>query len=95
MTKRDGFIRNKQAQLDKWNYDIDTMSAKADKVSSHALLDYKKQIELLLAMQAIAREKIKKLQDADEILWEEMKPDIEITWGDMAKLMDSASHHFR
>lgn len=95
MTKKEEYIRTMQAKLDIWNYDIDTMSAKADKASSHSMLDYTKQIELLRAMQAVAREKIKKLEEAGDNLWEDSKPDIRRTWGDMGELIDSARHHFR
>jgi len=95
MTSRAEFVRTKQVQLDKWNYAIDTMSAKADKVSGAARYEYNEQIVLLVSMQAIARQKIKKLQEAGDSLWKEMKPDVELTWADMAKLMDSAGHHFR
>lgn len=95
MINKDEYIRTMQSQLDKWNYEIVTMSAKADKVKGEALSGYNEQIVLLVAMQAQAREKIKKLQEADESLWEAMKPDIDHAWDDMEKLINSAKHHFR
>lgn len=95
MISRDEFVRINQAQLDKWNYDIDTMSAKADKASGDVLSDYNEQIALLVSMQATARQKIKRLKEAGDSLWQEMKPEVELAWADMAKLMDAAGHHFR
>jgi hypothetical protein len=95
MNKKDEYVRMMQARLDRWNYAIDTMGAKADKASSHSSDEYNGQIELLLSIQATAREKIKNLQESDESHWEELKPGMEIIWENMAMLMASAGHHFR
>lgn len=95
MTNKDEYIRTMQSQLDKWNYEIDTMTAKADKVKGESISEYNEQIDLLVSMQVIAREKIKNLHEADESIWERMKPDIDRTWDVMGKLIDSAKHHFR
>lgn len=95
MNDRDEYISSLYAQLNIWNYDIDTMCAKADKVTGDKINEYNKQIELLLSIQSVARQKIQKLQDAQENIWEQMKPEIELTWTEMGKTLDTARHHFR
>lgn len=95
MNSKDMYIRTMQVVLDKWNYEIDTMTAKADKVTGDSVSEYSEQIRLLQERQATARQKIRKLEVAGEINWEEMKPDIELAWTAMQETITAARSHFR
>ena len=49
MSSRDEYIRKMQAKLEEWNAEVDTMAAKAGKVSADVKTEYNEQIESLKA----------------------------------------------
>jgi outer membrane murein-binding lipoprotein Lpp len=95
MSSRDEYVRKMQAKLEEWNSEIDTLSAKAGKVTSDVRNEYNEQIEALKAKQATARQKIEELQHSGESAWEDLKTGIELAWVAMGEAVDSARSRFK
>lgn len=95
MNSRDEYLRKMQAKLEEWNTEIDTLTAKADKVTADAQNEYNEQIESLKAKQVVARQKIEELQQAGESAWGDLKLGVELAWTAMGESIDSARSRFR
>jgi predicted nuclease with TOPRIM domain len=95
MSTREAFIRRMQEKLEEWNAEIDTLSAKADKLTAGVSNDYHGRIESLKVKQAAAREKMEELQHAGEGAWEDLKSGTEMAWTAMGEALDSAKNRFK
>ena len=95
MNSRDEYIRKMQAKLEEWNAEVDTLAAKAGKVSEDVRNEYNEQIESLKAKQAAARQKIEELQHSGESAWGDLKSGIELAWTAMGEAIDSARSRFK
>jgi uncharacterized coiled-coil DUF342 family protein len=95
MSSRDEYIRKMQAKLEEWNAEIDTLTAKADKVTAEVKGEYNEQIESLRLKQAAARHKIEELQRAGESAWEDLKSGVELAWDVMGEAIVSARSRFK
>jgi predicted nucleic acid-binding Zn-ribbon protein len=95
MNSRDEYVRKMQAKLEEWNAEIDTLTAKAGKVTADARNEYSEQIESLKVKQAAARQKIEELQHAGENAWGDLKSGMELAWNAMGEAIDSARSRFK
>jgi uncharacterized coiled-coil DUF342 family protein len=95
MNSRDEYIRKMQAKLEEWNAEIDTLAAKAGKVSEEVRNEYNEQIESLKAKQTAGRQKIEELQHSGESAWGDLKSGIELAWTAMGEAIDSARSRFK
>jgi len=95
MSSRDEYVRKMQAKLEEWNAEIDTLSAKADNVTSEIKNEYMEQISALKVKQAHARQKIEELQQSGESAWEDLKSGIDLAWTAIGEAIDSARSRFK
>jgi len=95
MNSRDEYVRKMQAKLEEWNAEIDTLSAKAGKVTADVRHEYGEQIEALKGKQAVARQKIEELQHSGEHAWKDLKSGIDLAWTAMGEAIDSARSRFK
>jgi hypothetical protein len=95
MNSRDEYVRKMQAKLEEWNAEIDTLTAKAGKVTADVRNEYSEQIAGLKAKQAAARQKIEGLQHSGEHAWEDLKSGIDRAWTAMGEAIDSARSRFK
>jgi outer membrane murein-binding lipoprotein Lpp len=95
MSSRDQYVRRMQEKLDEWNTEIDTLSAKADKVTADIRSEYAEQISALKEKQAAARQKIEEIQHSGESAWEDLKSGMELAWTAIGEAVDSAKTRFK
>lgn len=95
MNSREEYVRMMQAKLEEWNTEIDTLSAKAGKVTADVRHEYNEQIEVLKVKQAAARQKIEELQHSGENAWKDLKSGIDLAWTAMGEAIDSARSRFK
>jgi len=84
-----------QEKLEEWNADIDTLSAKADKVTADLRSEYAEQISAIKEKQAAARQKIEEIQHSGESAWEDLKSGMELAWTAIGEAIDSAKSRFK
>ena len=95
MSSRDQYVRRMQEKLEEWNTEIDTLSAKADKVTADIRSEYAEQISALKEKQAAARQKIEEIQHSGESAWEDLKSGMELAWTAIGEAVDSAKTRFK
>jgi uncharacterized coiled-coil DUF342 family protein len=84
-----------QEKLEEWNTEIDTLSAKADKVTADIRSEYAEQISAIKEKQAAARQKIEEIQHSGESAWEDLKSGMELAWTAIGEAIDSAKSRFK
>ena len=95
MSSRDQYVRRMQEKLEEWNTEIDTLSAKADKVTADIRSEYAEQISAIKEKQAAARQKIEEIQHSGESAWEDLKSGMELAWTAIGEAIDSAKSRFK
>ena len=95
MNSRDQYVRRMQEKLEEWNTEIDTLSAKADKVTADIRSEYAEQISAIKEKQAAARQKIEEIQQSGESAWEDLKSGMELAWTAIGEAVDSAKTRFK
>ena len=95
MSSRDEYVRKMQAKLEEWNAEIDTLTAKAGKVTAEVRSELSEQLESLKAKQAVARQKIEEVQHAGEGAWEDLKSGIERAWTALGEAIASVRSRFK
>jgi uncharacterized protein with von Willebrand factor type A (vWA) domain len=95
MGTRDEYVKKMLVKLEEWNTEINTLSAKAEKVTANARHEFSEQIDSLKARQAAARQKVEELQHSGDGAWEDMKSGIEMAWSAMGEAIDSARSRFK
>lgn len=95
MNSKDEYIRKMHVKLDELNAEIDLLTTKAGEVAADVKQDIHKQIEMLKANQAIARQKMEELQHAGGSALEDMKSGIDLAWSAIGEAIDSARSRFK
>jgi hypothetical protein len=95
MNSRDEYVRKMQAKLEEWNAEIDTLTARAGKVTSEVRNEYSEQIEALRVKQVAARQKVEELQHSGESAWGDLKSGMDLAWTAMGEAIDSARARFK
>lgn len=95
MTKKQAYEERLRAELDEWTAKIDVLKAKADKAEAGAKIKYYETIEELQAKQTLAKDKLRRLHEASDDAWEDLKKGIQSAWSDLGDAVRSATSHFR
>ena len=94
MSTRDEYVRKMHSMLDKWNAEIDVLSAKAERAETEARGEFDKQIAALRVKQDEARAKLETLRNAGEDAWKDFQAGIEMAWDAMHEAIESAKSRF-
>ncbi len=73
MNKKELYQQKKQAQLDEWKADVNTLKAKASGASANTQLELNKQIEALEGKIEQGKAKLAEIVEASENAWDAMK----------------------
>lgn len=95
MSTKDEFVRSMHSRLDRWNAEIDALSARAAAAQTDARGEYEKQLESLRARRDEAREKLAQLEAASESAWGDMKAGVELAWDVVTEAVRSATTRFK
>jgi len=95
MSTKEEFVRKMHSRLDKWNAEIDALTAKANAAEANVRAEYPKQIEALKARRDEARSKLNTLETVGEGAWEDMKAGVELAWDAVSEAVHSATARFK
>ena len=95
MGTHDDYFRKMDAQLKKWEADVDTLAASGEKASAEARDIYKEQLTALRADREVAFKKLRTMRAAGEAATLEMKGALDEAWQAMKKGLDRAASNFR
>ena len=84
-----------EAQLAKWNAEIDKLQAQAEQAEAETRREYYDQIEKIRELQESARQKLSQLKNAGDEAWEDLKSGAELARDALASAVKSAANRFR
>lgn len=80
MENRKEYIDRMAARLKEWDTELQKLEAKAELAKADVKASYNQQIKELRLKKGEAQQKLKKIQDAGEDAWEELKEGAEKSW---------------
>lgn len=90
MENKEAYRKKVEAQLDEWKAEADKMRAKFNKKKAESEIEYGKYLDTLKEKQKKARARLRKLEDAGEDAWEELKKGVDKATHDIKKSIDKA-----
>lgn len=94
MKSREEYIQSLHNKIDKWNMEIDRLSAQKDKVEANSRLELQKQINTLKQKRAEIKQQVDKISKSSTEAWEDLKIGIDSAWESMNEAVDSAVSRF-
>ncbi len=91
MNQRTQFEETLKAKLKEWQTQIDEIKSNAQLVPPQYQLEFERQLDLLFAKHNLAQEKLAKMQNADDLEWDELKVRLDGIWNEIENAIDSAT----
>jgi Spy/CpxP family protein refolding chaperone len=95
MGTHDDFFKKMDAQLKKWDADVETLTAAGEKASAESREIYKEQVTALRADRDAAFKKLREMRAAGQAATLEMKGAVDAAWDTMKRGLDRASSNFK
>jgi len=95
MGTNDDYFRKMEAQLKKWEADVDTLVSSGEKASAESRDKYKEQVEALRADRDAALKKLRTMRAAGEAATLEMKSALDEAWQSMKRGLERAASNFK
>jgi uncharacterized protein YhaN len=95
MSKKDDYMAQMQAQLKKWDAEIDSMTAKANEIGAEARDKYYDQLKTIRASREAITHKMQEVTSASEAAWQEMQKGMETAWDSMKTAMEKMTGGFK
>ena len=82
MSTKDQFIEERQAEIKKWNVELEDLEAKIAEAGIEAKekLEHEEHIKALRQTRDDAKVKLEEIQDAGDDTWEDLKVGLEHIW---------------
>ena len=94
---KDQYIEKHQAEIDKWNTEIENLEAKITAAGADAKtkLEHEEQMEALRQHRDEARAKLAEIQAAGDDTWEDLKDGLEHTWTSIKDGFEKVTSRFK
>lgn len=91
MNQQIQFEESLRKRLIEWQTQIDEIKSNIHKVNTQNLIEFERQLDLLFAKHNLAEEKLKRLQNASDLEWEELKKSLDGICNEIENAIDSAN----
>ena len=95
MSKKDEYLAMMDAQIKKWDAEVDKLRARSHEMSAEARAKYVDQIKAMRASRDAAHEKLQEMRAASESAWQHMHAGVDTAWASMKNALDKASSQFK
>lgn len=97
MSTKEHYVEKRQAEIDKWNAEIEGLEAKIKEVSddAQAQSSHEEQMKALRQHRDEAKAKLAEIQSAHEDRWEDLKDGLEHTWTFMKDGFEKLASKFK
>ena len=95
MRRNAEYVTRMDAQLKKWDADVDALAAKGEKASAAARAAYHEQIKDLRASRDAAQKTFQGIRVASESAGAQMQAGMEVAWATMQKALEKVSSDLR
>lgn len=94
MEKKEAYRQKFQAKLDEWKAEADKLKAKAQQKKIDAETEYGKELNAIRKKREELKAKLKKLEEAGEDAWEDLREGIETSSRELKSAIDKAFKKF-
>ena len=91
MANKEVYIQMMEHRLRDWDAAVRQLKAKADEQGPASKVDYYKYVEALNARRLAAEDALRKLRQADDARWQQLKADMDQSWADLEDSLDRVS----
>ena len=95
MSKKDEYFATMQAQIRKWDAEVDQLNAKGKQMQASARVKYDEQLKAMRASREATYKKLQEMQAASESAWQHMEAGVDATWASMKSALEKASSKFK
>ncbi|MEP7068134.1 MAG: hypothetical protein ABI789_02790 [Usitatibacter sp.] len=95
MSKKDEYFAAMEAQIKKWDAEVDKLRAKGEQMSDEASAKYADQLKAMRANRDAAYMKLQEMRTASELAWQHMQSGMDAAWASMKNALDKASSQFK
>ena len=95
MSKKDEYFAMMEAQIRKWDAEVDKLRAKSAQMSAEARIKYEEQLMAMRANRDAANKKLQEIRTASEAAWQNMQAGMDAAWASMKNALDKASSQFK
>ena len=95
MTKKDEYFATMEAQIKKWDAEVDKLRAKSEQMSAEASAKYAEQLKVMRANRDSAHKRLQEMRAASESAWQHMQSGVDAAWASMRSALDKASSQFK
>tara|TARA_Y100001933_G_scaffold138185_1_gene137107 strand:- start:378 stop:665 length:288 start_codon:yes stop_codon:yes gene_type:complete len=95
MKNKEEFIKTLHAKIDKWDAEIDRLSAKAAVLEAESREEYYQQLAELKAKRSQIEEKLEKVQQSSGDAWQDLKSGLDLALETMSEALKSAASRFK
>lgn len=95
MAMKEAYQKKLETQFKVWDAKLDGLSAKAQKATADARINYENELESLRSKRAVALKTFEELGKRGENAWEDMKGGVEKVWDDTSKTIEKAAARFK
>jgi hypothetical protein len=95
MSMKEQYEQKLQAQLDKWDSEIDKLKAKAEGAKADGQLEYYKELEELRTLQNTTKDKLMELKNSSDDAWEDLKAGVDNAVDSLNTAFNAAVSRFK
>lgn len=91
MSKKDDYFTRMEAQIKKWDVEVDKLRTKNEQMSAEARGKFAEQLKSLRTARDAAFKKLEELHGASESAWQHMEDGVDAAWATMKSALEKAS----
>jgi hypothetical protein len=95
MATKEAYQKKLEAQLKEWDAKLDVLSAKVQKATADARINYENELESMKSKRAAAHKMLEDLGTRSENAWEDMKDGVEKVWDELGKAIEKVTARFK
>jgi hypothetical protein len=92
--KKDAYVKELKARIDKWNAEIDKLAAKAEQAEAESKIGYHKRLDDLRTKRKDMEDKMAAVHQAGEESWQGLKQGLEKSWDAFTESLTKAKSEF-
>jgi len=95
MSKKDEYSTMMEAQIKKWDAEVDKLNAKGKQMSADVRVGYDTQLKAMRADRDLAYSKLQEMSTANESAWQHMQSGVDAAWTSMKNALNKAASQYK
>lgn len=95
MSKKDEYFTAMEAQIKKWDSEVESLTAKGKQMSAEARTRYDEQLGAMRTSRDATYKKLQEIRSANESAWQQMQAGMDASYASMKNALDKAAAQFK